>query len=168
MKVFPYLIMSFLILFLLSGGNATAKHKSDHPLSDEEWKMILDNVELLDAYNYMPTLLPIIIRNSDTLQLNSEQIKAFRTWRKNNFTQMVNVMNEIIENRISFKRISLDRKTPNNELVERQIKILTLQQELLSIKLSCRKQIIDTFSDDQWDNLSFVLLDHPKLAGFVQ
>ena len=168
MKPVLFFIVTAVIVLFLSSGNSIAKHESDHPLSNEDWGMVQKNVDLLDTYNYMPSLLPIIMRNRDTLQLTPEQVKIFRTWRKENYTRMVNLMNKIIENRISFKQASLDAKTSNKELAESQVNILTLQQELLSIKLSCRKQIIDTFTDEQWDSLSFVLSDHPKLAGFVK
>jgi len=46
--------------------------------------------------------------------------------------------------------------------------ILQLQQDLLGLRLSCRKLIMTTFSPDQWDNFAFVLEDYPEFAGLMQ
>ena len=51
-----------------------AKHNSDHPLSPEDWKDIMDRVVLLEDSGLMPMLLPIIMGNQDALQLTDEQI----------------------------------------------------------------------------------------------
>jgi len=76
---------------------ALAKHNSDHPLSPEDWNEVKEKVELLEAAGLMPTLLPVILSNRDALQLTDKQVSAFRAWRKKNYTNMVNIMNEIIE-----------------------------------------------------------------------
>ncbi len=145
-----------------------AKHESGHDLSDEEWETIKNNVELIDKLNYMPTLLPTIMKNRDVLQLTEEQIRSFRSWRKQYYGYMVRVMNELIEKRIEFKKAALDLDTTSEYLHLLQNNIFKQQKELLEIKLSCRQMLVDTFTDDQWDNFAFVLSEHPKLASFIQ
>ena len=86
----------FAVFFFICTA-ALAKHNSDHPLTANDWKEVMDKVVLLEDSGIMPTLLPVIMRNQDTLELTTEQINAFRAWRKKNYTHMVNVMNEIIE-----------------------------------------------------------------------
>lgn len=145
-----------------------AVHESGHDLSDMEWLVIKDRVELLDELNFMPTLLPTILRNRDVLALTDQQIRSFRDWRKQNYGNMVDVMNTIIEQRIEFKKAALNPATTEDELRQRQVDILQLQTQLLDIKLSCRKILIDSFTEEQWDNFAFIAADYPKLASFFE
>ena len=156
----------FFTLFLLC-TSALAKHNSDHPLSADDWKAVLDKVVLLEDSGLLPTLLPEIMRNRDTIQLTNEQVNAFRTWRKENYTNMVNIMNEIIVKMVHFRVESLSPDISNEHLLAFQSEIHDLQQQLLKIKLSCRKLVITTFTDEQWENFAFVVSDNPQLASLV-
>jgi hypothetical protein len=147
---------------------AWAMHESGHDLSDEEWLTVKGKVELLDNLNYLPTLLPTIMRHRDALELTDEQVAAFRHWRKNNYGNMVIVMNAIIEKRVEFKKVAFIPGTTDEELRELQNEILDLQKQLLDIKLTCRKLVMDTFTEEQWDNFQFAIADHPKLASLIQ
>ncbi len=167
MNIHTYKVAIFIIISFLISSPLYAMHESGHDLSDEEWSTVKDRVELLDNINYMPTLLPTIIKNRDVLQLTNQQIKVFRDWRKQHYGNMVKTMNKIIEKRIDFKKAALNLEVSNDELFEMQNNILTMQRNLLKIKLNCRKTLVDTFTDEQWDNFVFVLSDHPKLASFL-
>jgi hypothetical protein len=145
-----------------------AMHESGHDLTDEEWLIVKGRLDLLDGVNYMPTLLPTIMRHRDVLELTKQQIKSFRNWRKQHYGDMVMVMNTIINKRIDFKKASLNPKTSEVELVEMQSDILSLHKKLLEIKLSCRKMIVDSFTEEQWDNFAFAVADNPKLASLIQ
>jgi len=94
------------VLFVI-GSAAEARHNSEHPLSHKDWNEVMEKVALLEGAGLMPTLLPVIMSNRDALQLTDEQLNAFRAWRKNNYTNMVNVMNEIIEKMVEFRVESL-------------------------------------------------------------
>lgn len=156
------------IICVLSATPLLAVHESGHDLSDMEWLVIKDRVELLDELNFMPTLLPMILRNRDVLALTDLQIRSFRDWRKQNYGNMVDVMNTIIEQRIEFKKAALNPVTTEDELRQRQVDILQLQTQLLDIKLSCRKILIDSFTEEQWDSFAFIAADYPKLASFFE
>ncbi len=145
-----------------------AMHESDHNLSDDEWSIVMGRLELLDGVNYMPTLLPTIMRHRDVLELTKQQISSFRNWRKQHYGNMVEVMNTIINKRIDFKKASLNPRTSNEELIEMQSDILNLHKKLLEIKLSCRKMLVDSFTEEQWDNFAFAVADHPTLASLIQ
>ena len=73
-----------LIALLLLGSSAQAKHNSNHPLSDQDWKAVMNKVDLLEPSGLMPMLLPTIMLNRDALQLTEEQVNVFRAWRKKN------------------------------------------------------------------------------------
>ena len=93
LKTIPFVIATI----CLANNPLWAMHESGHDLSNEEWLIVKNRIELLDSLNYMPTLLPTIMRNRDILQLTDQQIKSFRDWRKEHYANMVNTMNEIIE-----------------------------------------------------------------------
>ena len=156
----------FAVIFFIS-TTALAKHDSDHPLTADDWKEVMDKVVLLEDSGLMPTLLPVIMRNQDTLELTAEQINAFRAWRKQNYTHMVNVMNEIIEKSVQFRVEALSPRTTSDHLYVLQSDIHELQRQLLKIKLSCRELVTTSFTDDQWENFAFVVADNPKLASLV-
>ena len=138
------------------------------PLTDAEWDNVREHVVLLDSVSFFPSLLPVIMKNRDALELTNEQKQIFRGWRKQNYRRMVGFMNEIIELRIAFSKRTLDSAVGNAELIHEQKVILQLQEELLSLKLSCRELIMTTFSPQQWSNLAFVLEDYPEFAGLMQ
>jgi len=156
----------FYTLFLMC-TSVLASHDSDHPLSADEWKEVMGKVVLLEDSGLVPTLLPTIMRNRDTLELTDEQVNAFRAWRKKNYTNMVNVMNEIIEKMVRFRVESLSPDISGDHLFAYQSEIHDLQRQLLKIKLSCREIVMTTFTDEQWDNFNFVVADSPKLASLA-
>ena len=162
--------MKYLVLlsaFFLICSTAVAKHNSDHPLTDQDWKEVMDKVVLLEDSGLMPTLLPVIMRNRDTLELTDQQVSTFRAWRKKNYTRMVNVMNEIIEKSVQFRVAALSPDITSSQLYILQSEIQELQRQLLKIKLSCRELIITSFTDQQWENFAFVVADNPKLASLM-
>ena len=148
-------------------ASVQAKHDSDHPLTAYDWIKVMDKVILLEDSGLMPTLLPVIMRNRDTLALTEEQVNAFRAWRKENYTNMVNIMNQIIEKMVQFRIESLSPDVTNDHLVSFQSDIHDLQRQLLKLKLSCRELVITTFTDEQWENFAFVVADNPKLASLM-
>jgi len=155
------------LLLLCASASAQAKHNSDHPLSAEDWKEVMNKVDLLEPSGLMPMLMPTIMLNRDTLQLTDEQVNAFRAWRKKNYTHMVNIMNEVIEKMVQFRIESLSPDVTNEHLLAFQSEIQELQRQLLKIKLSCRELIMTTFTDEQWENFAFVVSDNPRLASLV-
>ena len=156
----------FIAYFFLVAA-VQAKHNSEHPLSDGDWKEVMEKVVLLERSGLMPTLLPVIMLNRDTLQLTGEQIDAFREWRKENYTNMVNLMNLIIEKMVEFRVESLSPAIPNERLLAFQMEIQDLQRQVLEIKLSCRKLVMTSFTDEQWENFALVISDDPKLASLM-
>ena len=162
MKIFLIIVALF---FLFT--TAQAKHNSDHPLTADDWRDVMDKVVLLESSGLMPTLLPVIMRNQDTLELTDEQINAFRAWRKKNYTHMVNVMNEIIEKSVQFRVAALSPRITNDDLYVLQAEIQDLQRQLLKVKLSCRELVTTSFTETQWENFAFVVADNPKLASLM-
>ena len=160
-----YIAVFFTFLFICT--TALAKHNSDHPLSADDWKEVMDKVVLLESSGLMPTLLPVIMRNQDTLELTNDQINAFRAWRKKNYTHMVNVMNEIIEKSVQFRVAALSPRITSAELYVLQSEIQDLQRQLLKIKVSCRELVTTSFTETQWENFAFVVADNPKLASLM-
>ena len=162
--------MKYLGIFIVGiffWSTSQAKHNSDHPLTASDWKEVMGKVVLLEDAGLMPTLLPVIMRNKDTLELTDEQVSAFRSWRKKNYTHMVNVMNEIIEKSVQFRVAALSPNITSDHLYDLQLEIQELQRQLLMIKLSCRELVTTSFTSEQWENFAFVVADNPKLASLV-
>lgn len=162
MKYWIILVVCFLFV-----SPAMAKHASGHPLTDDDWKEVMDKIILLEDAGLMPTVLPTVLRNRDTLQLTRDQIRKFRAWRKQNYVGMVNLMNRIIEKTVEFKSASLSPRISKQRLLAFQSEIQGLQQQLLKIKLSCREIMISTFTDEQWENFAFVVADDPRLGSLL-
>ena len=162
--------MKYLVLipaFFLICTTALAKHDSDHSLTADDWKEVMEKVVLLEASGLMPMLLPIIMGNKDALQLTDKQVNSFRSWRKKNYTNMVNIMNKIIEEKVQFRIESLSPRITSDRLLAFQSEIQELQRQLLKIKLSCREQVMTSFTDEQWDTFAFIVSDNPGLASLM-
>jgi hypothetical protein len=160
-------VSGLIIALIFVAFAAHAKHDSDHPLSPEDWEMVMEKVVLLEGSGLMPTLLPVIMGNQDTLQLTDEQVSAFTAWRKENYTKVINLMNKILEKKVLFRVEALSPGTTGERLVELQSEIQELQRELMKLKLTCRKLVVTTFTEEQWENFSFVVSDNPRLASLL-
>jgi len=114
-------------------------------------------LELLDRISYHPSLLPIIMQNTDFLELTPDQLKRLNEWRKKNAPAMLEKMEEVAKGRIDFVEQSLNPKTSEAELVREQHHLFKLQEEVLSYKLSCRQNILQTFTPKQWDALQLIM-----------
>ena len=69
-------------------------------------------------------------------------------------------MNKIIQERNAFQRISLSPDTTEEVLLAKQQEIFKLHQKVLRYQLSCRRHILDNFTEDQWDSFRFVLAEN--------
>ena len=114
-------------------------------------------LELLDKISYHPSLLPIIMQNKDFLELTPDQLKRLTEWRKKNVPAMLEKMQEVAKGRIDFVERSLDPKTSEAELKHEQHQLFKLQEEVLAYKLSCRHNILKTFTPKQWDALQLIM-----------
>jgi len=159
--------LGLISVLLFAYGTALAMHDSNHPLTTNDWKEVMDKVVLLESSGLMPTLLPVIMRNRDALELTDGQVNSFHVWRKKNYTHMVNVMNEIIEKSVEFRVAALSPHITGEQLFMLQSEIQELQRQLLTIKLSCRELVTKSFTDEQWDNFAYVVSDDPKLASLL-
>jgi len=117
-------------------------------------------LELLDRISYHPSLLPIILQNKDFLELTPDQLKKLTEWRKKNAPAMLEKMEEVAKGRIDFVERSLNPKTTQQDLVREQHQLFKLQEEVLAYKLSCRQNILQTFTPKQWDALQLLMADH--------
>lgn len=116
-------------------------------------------LERLDKLNFHPNLLPLILRHRDYLELTPQQMDAFISWRNTNAKAMFATMNEIIRKRIAFREAALSPGVSGNELRQMQQEIFALHQKVLDYKLSCRENIHNTFTEQNWDDFFVVLAE---------
>ena len=116
-------------------------------------------LQQLDKVNFHPNLLPLILKHRDYLELTPPQIDAFISWRKTNAKAMFATMNEIIRKRIEFREAALSPGVSGSELRQKQQEIFELHQKVLNYKLSCRENIHNTFTEQNWDDFFVVLAE---------
>ena len=142
---------------ILLAGLAT--HTDALPVDDQAVIQYQQQLEKLDRVNFHPNLLPLILKHRDYLELSPEQVSAFQTWRKTNAKPMFAAMNEIIRKRIEFREAALSPGTSAEDLRRMQREIFTLHQKVLDYKLSCRENIMRTFTAQNWDDFFVVLAE---------
>lgn len=122
-----------------------------------DWGLARKRMESLSKVGYHPFLMPLIMENIDSLELTQEQIEGFKKWRKKNRVKILHLMDKIIYERNLFHRLSLHPGTREEVLLAKQDEIFKLQRKVLKYQLSCRREILDSFTEKQWDNFRFVL-----------
>jgi hypothetical protein len=127
------LLFTALFSFVLV-TNIAITNTASATLSNDQ-RDIEQRVEKLNQINFLPNLLPVIINNSDILELSDEQLNKLLTWRDTNRENVIATMNEIISKRIKIKEAALS----------------------LNYKLSCRDLVINTFNTANWEDFFLVL-----------
>ena len=146
---------------LLGGATAAAQDAAqEDDLDVIDWELAKERMSLLSQLGYHPFLMPLIMENRDMLGLTREQIKTFKEWRNKYRVPLIHTMNEIIKERVAFQRISLNPETTEEVLLAKQAEIFKLHKKVLKYQLSCRRNILDTFNEEQWDNFRFLLTEH--------
>lgn len=125
-----------------------------------DWGLAKQRMKMLSQMGYHPFLMPLIMENRDAIGLSNEQVKVFREWRSKNRVPLLHAMNQIIQERLAFQRISLNPRTSEEVLLAKQEEIFKLHKKVLKYQLSCRRNILDTFTDEQWEEFRFVLTEN--------
>jgi len=141
----------FMLCLVIPGGAVSMEPSG---ASDFEQQLLL-----LDRISYHPSLLPLIMRNIDYLELSPDQQQKLRDWRANNAPAMLDKMRELAQGRIEFIDLSMNPASPAEVLQQQQQRLFRLQEEVLSFKLLCRQNILETFTPEQWETLQFILAE---------
>ena len=151
------LVFTTLISFALVSNIAFTNTASATLSNDQD--NIEQHLEKLHKINFLPNLLPVIINNSDILELTEEQLNKLLVWRNANRENMIATMNEIISKRIKIKEAALSPDISASRLIQMQNEIFRLQRQVLKYKLSCRDLVINTFNSTNWEEFFIVLAD---------
>ena len=122
-----------------------------------DWDRAFKRMKMLSPMGFHPFLMPLIMKNRDFIELTPEQLRVFKRWRDKNRVPMLHTMDKIIYERNLFNKLALQPDTSNEVLMTKQREIFKLHEKVLEYQLSCRRNILDTFSAEQWDNFRFVL-----------
>ena len=156
--------MLLAVFFALACANAAIAQESQESQENDldliDWDKAKKQMAMLSQMGFHPFLMPLIMENRDLIGLSKEQLKIFRDWRTKNRVPLIHAMNRIIEERITFQRISLNPRTRDEVLTAKQEEIFKLYRKVLKYQLSCRRNILDTFTTEQWDNFRFVLTEN--------
>jgi hypothetical protein len=162
---------SALVSVIAFAGLSPQAHSAPQPAdkpTDSQWQLIGEQVQQLSSISFVPSLLPVLMRHRDAIELTESQLVALRAWRAQYYQPMVGAMNEIIQWRIALSRDSLNPAIEAEQLIAEQQAIFSLQAEVMRLRLSCRELIVRTFTPTQWENLAFVLEEEPAFAGLMQ
>ena len=151
------LVFTALISFALLANTAITKTASAKFSNDQG--NLEQHLEKPDKINFLPNLLPVIINNSDILELTDEQLTKLQTWRNKNSENVTTIVNEIIDKRIKIKQAALSPDISAARLIQMQNEIFRLQRQVLNYKLSCRDLVINTFNATNWEEFFIVLAD---------
>lgn len=143
-----------LTLFISITGTALAETES-HERKIEKYQYI----EKLDKINFLPSLLPVIIENSDVIELTDKQLEVLLKWRDKNRETVIATQNEIARKLVEIKAAALSPDTSSARLIQMQNDVFRLQREVLEYKLSCRDLVINTFNKNNWEGFFLVLAD---------
>lgn len=151
------LLLSFCIF---GAAPAIAQESQSKDVLDTiDWKLAKERMALLSQLGYHPFLMPLIMENRDMLGLTNDQVKAFKDWRNKYRVPLIHTMNQIIKERVAFQRIALSPDTTEEVLLAKQAEIFKLQRKVLKYQISCRRNILDTFNEEQWDSFRFLLIE---------
>lgn len=145
---------------IASGPLWAAQESSPSDLDLIDWDKAKKQMAMLSQMGYHPFLMPLIMENRDVIGLSNDQVRVFREWRNKYRVPLIHAMNRILEERIAFQRIALNPATREEVLYAKQDEIFKLHQKVLKYQLSCRRNILDTFTPEQWDNFRFVLIEN--------
>ena len=143
---------AFFVLLAFLTCSCLAQAENNKVVSD-----MGNQLDRLSKVNFHPNLLPIILKHSDYMDLTAEQVAVFKSWGRDNFKPMVGIMNEIIRKRIEFKEAALSPSVSTDTLRSKQEEIFQLHRKLLDYKLSCRENIVRTFTKENWEGFVMVL-----------
>ena len=145
------LILCLIALISVSAGADTKN--GEHSLEQHQY------IEKLDSVNFLPSLLPVIIENSDFIELTDTQLQTLLQWRDNNRDDVIHAMNEVARKRLEIKESALSPEVSSSRLIQMQNEVFRLQREVLEYKLSCRDLVINTFNSKNWEGFFLVLAE---------
>ncbi len=122
-----------------------------------DWDLAFQRMQGLSSMGYHPFLMPLIMKNLDFIELSEDQLNIFKKWRSKNRVKILHLMDKIIYERNLFHKLSLQPDTHEEVLHAKQQAIFKLHEKVLKYQLSCRRVILDTFTNTQWENFRFVL-----------
>jgi hypothetical protein len=140
-----------IITLLHAAGSASAEPAG---VDDLEHQLVL-----LDRVSYHPNLLPLVLQNADYLELSAAQLHRLRDWRQTRAPAMLAKLKQLVQGRNEFVDLSLDPGTTSTQLENQQQRLFRLQEQVLAYKLECRKNILETFTHRQWEDLQFILAE---------
>jgi len=162
-----YILYPFIFLICFY-SQQTFSESSDSDKPDSITGVSKNQMALLSQKAFMPTLLPIILKNRQQLELTEEQKNSFFQWRDTYYKQTIDIMAQIVQKHIAFKKLALKPEGTTAELLKIQQEIFDLHRKVLEMKLDCRERIVNTFTEEQWDNFNFILTEHPQIFSYIQ
>jgi len=149
-------LFPWVIVFISLSTTATAETERNQRTPDLDQHQYM---EKLDKVSFLPSLLPVIIENSDVIELTETQLQTLLEWRDENRDDVIGAMNEVARKRLEIKEAALSPEVSSSRLIQMQNEVFRLQREVLEYKLSCRDLVINTFNRNNWEGFFLVLAE---------
>jgi len=152
-------------LIVATGSVLAGAGTEDHKIEQHQY------IEKLDKISFLPSLLPVIIENSDVIELTDGQLQKMLDWRTTNREGVIASMNEVARKRVEIKEAALSPDVSSERLLQMQSDVFHLQRDVIKYKLSCRDMVIDTFNRNNWEGFFLVLAEEemgvslPEMKG---
>lgn len=151
--------VAVVLLSLACAQAWAAEGSAANDLDLTDLDLVEKRMAMLSQLGYHPFLMPLIMEHRDVIGLSNDQVKVFRDWRNKYRVPLMHTMDRILHERLAFQRIALNPLTSEEVLLSKQEEIFKLHRKVLKYQLSCRRSILDTFTKEQWEAFSFVLIE---------
>ena len=151
------IILASIMLFMAS---CTANKKDDtssetsiEVKSEDATKV--DKLTLMMSVTPLPNYLNILFKNKTDLDLSAEQLKKLKESSDDRNPQAIKIASQIAGNKEKMYQQSLE-KTSKEDLMAALENNLELSIKIAVLKIGCRDEVIETLTEEQWNNLAVI------------
>jgi len=147
MKNYSHIILTIALVSLSFTVSADSVGKPSEKASDKKQMMTM-----MKHVSPMPSLMPVVIKNTDLLGLSKEQTEALAKERKERHARVHALAKEIMAEESKILQAALDEK-PIEEIHVMSLVVMDKRLAIINAKAGCRDIVRKTLNDEQWKEL---------------
>lgn len=98
----------------------------------------------------MPNLIRVVLANAELLNVNKDQLKEVKAWRKANKSTMMKMVQSLLKEEKALKESAL---TTGKNLQNMADSILKTRADIISMKIACRSNLKRILTPKQFEQL---------------
>lgn len=138
--------LTIFTIALVSLSFAVSADSADKPGDKKQMMAMMKHV------SPMPSLMPVVIKNADLLELSKEQTEALAKERKKRHAQVHTLASEIMADESKILQATLDGK-PKAEIHKMSQAVMDKRLIIIDAKAGCRDIVRKALNDEQWNEL---------------